>query len=358
MPLAGRYQLAPSATRWLLPRQLGWSLWQGAALGALTATGAAASQPALAVAGAMGLAAAGAFPDRLHRAAPVALATVAGAGLTGLLADTSAAVSGLQILVAGAILGAGIGWLERSSPDPWHLAQTALAGTALAGIGWWAADRLLGGLPTQPLLAALHAAIMGIMAAQVLVVAALRYRAVERIPSPSRIRATLRPVYQPPGRQAARVGRESAESAPDPELRDGLGEVAAWIYKLHWSLQSLEREMEAASPVELQQRIVRLYEEAEQSSDAFTRERRLATAAHLEQLARHHDALLVERQRLVALIDYASAYQEEARAGLVLSRLKPGDYTPLQLDDVLQRLRDHAQHQRAQQHTAREVAPL
>ena len=101
-----------------------------------------------------------------------------------------------------------------------------------------------------------------------------------------------------------------------------------------------------------------MYEEAEACTDDFTRDRRLATATHLERLAEHLDALVLERQRLIALIDYAAAYQEEARAGLVLARLKPGDYTPPRLDDVLTRLRSHSQRQLAQRATVREVAPL
>jgi hypothetical protein len=57
-------------------------------------------------------------------------------------------------------------------------------------------------------------------------------------------------------------------------------------------------------------------------------------------------------------VEYAAAYQEEARAGLVLARMKPGDYTPASLDDVLNRLRMHSHEQLVARSTAREVAHI
>jgi hypothetical protein len=353
----GRYRFADDAAETLLQRQLSWPLWQGAAFGALTAAGLATQQPALAVALSLGVAMAGTYYRQLPRVAPIAVALVVAVWVIGRLAP-SAAVSAAQILAAGAIVGAGMFSLEQTPPDRWQLVQATLAGTAAAGLGWWVAARLLGGLPAAPLLAGVHGALFGLIAGQGMLVAALRYRTVERIPSPPRIKATLKADYQPACLKAWRIDRELARSAPDPETRDGLGELAAWIYKLVWSMQMLDREIEEISDVDLQERIVDAYEKAEASDDDFIRERRIAAARHLEQLAQHRLDLILERQRLAALVDYAGAYQEEARAGLVLARLQPGDHTPARLEDVLQKLRSHSNAQIVQRRTARELAQL
>ena len=83
-----------------------------------------------------------------------------------------------------------------------------------------------------------------------------------------------------------------------------------------------------------------------------------AVAQHLEQLSIHREGLLRERSRIEAMVEYAAAYQEEARAGLVLARMQPGDYTPARLDDVLTRLRSHAQERQVARSTARELAQI
>lgn len=358
LPTLGRYHFSADATQTLLQRQLSWPAIQGITFGALTAAGVAAAQPALAVALSLGVALAGTHYRQLPRAVPVAVALVAAVWVIGQLSDALTAISGTQVLAAGAIIGAGLFGLEKERPDRWQLLQTGLAGTAAAGLGWWASTRLLGGLPTEPLLAALHAGLFGLIAGQAMLVSALRYRTVERIPSPPRIKATLKAEYQEACLKAWRVDRELERSAPDPETRDGLGEVAAWIYKLQWSMQALDREIDEIDDVDLQARIVAAYEEAESETDDFIRERRIAAARHLEQLSGHRRNLILERKRLAALVDYAGAYQEEARAGLVLARLQPGDQTPGRLDDVLHRLRSHSHAQIIQRRTARELARL
>ncbi|MEL6347710.1 MAG: hypothetical protein AAFV53_31685 [Myxococcota bacterium] len=355
LPVVGRYRFADDSTRTLMRRQISWPLWQGGVFGALTFLGLATIQPAMAVAVSLAVTVLACYPRQFSKAGPVALALVAGVWLAGTI-SASTAISGLQVLTAGALLGAGLSWLEKAPLDRWRLIQTSLAGMATAGLGWWAATRLLGGLPVEPLYAALHGALFGLLACQGMVIAALRYRTAQRIPSPHRIKATLRPDYQPPCLKAWRLDRELAAQAPDPETRDGLGEVAAWIYKLQWSLQMMDREIDEISDMDLHSRIARIYEEAEQCDDDFTRERRLAAAGHLQQLAGHRDALILERQRMAALVEYAAAYQEEARAGLVLARLQPGDYVPARLDDVLTRLRNHSQKQIAERKTVREMA--
>jgi hypothetical protein len=329
-----------------------------ATFGGLTAAGVAASHPAVSLAAAMGIALVASYYRQSLRAAPIALGLIAIVWFVGQVADASVAVAETQILAAGAIVGAGMFSLEKISLDRWHLLQTTLSGIAAAGVGWWCGTRLLGGVPVEPLQAASLAAIFGLITGLVMVVASLRYHTVERIPSPARIRVTLKPEYQTACIKAWRIDRDLEKSAPDADSRDGLGELAAWIYKLQWSMQTLDREIEAVSDIGLQARIVKAYEEAEASTDDFIRERRIATAQHLEQLSQHRDDLVLERQRLGALVEYAAAYQEEARAGLVLARLQPGEHTPARLDEVLQKLRSHSNAKDVQRRTARELARL
>jgi hypothetical protein len=311
------------------------------------------------VAGSLGLAVVAANLHRPARAALVAAATVGSFWTLSLIADSgnTAGVTGLQVLVAGAIIGAGLAWINADL-ERWQLLQTTLAGVASLGLGWWAATRLLGGMPNESVFAALHGAIFGLLASQSTVVASLRYSIAQRIPAPRKIKSSLLAPYHPPCLQAHRLDQELARHAPDREIRDGLGEVAAWIYKLQWNLQVMDQEIAAVSDMDLQQRIVRLYEEAEQTADDFIRERRIAAAQHLERLSSHRQSLLQERCRIEAMVEYAAAYQEEARAGLVLARMKPGDYTPASLDDVLNRLRMHSHEQLVARSTAREVAHI
>lgn len=361
LPTVGRYVLSDPGA--LVPRQLTWMLAQGALAAGLVVSGLSAAQPALAVAAGLAIAAALSAPRRLRVGGLTAVVAIAAVGMTELLPGTAAlaggaGVSGLQVLLAGAVVGAGAAWVDGGPVDRWRLVQSVLAGVAFTGLGWWAADRLVGGMPSTPLAAALHGAIFGLLASQTAVVAALRFRAVQRIPKPARIKSTLSERYQAPCLKARRLDDELAHHAPDADTRDGLGEVAAWIYKLQWTLQIIDREIDTISEMDLQDRIIRLYEDAELCEDDFTRERQLAAAQHLEQLTRHREGLAVERQRVAALVEYAAAYQEEARGGLILARMQPGDYVPARLDDVLGRLRAHAQERLVQRRTAREVAQL
>ncbi len=360
LPTIGRYRLPGEIGRTLLSRQVIWTACQALVSAGLAAAGLAAGQPALAVAGALSLAVIAANHHQPVRAAAVAAAALGGVWTLSLLPATTGGavgISGVQVLVAGGIIGAGLAWMNADL-DRWQLLQTTLAGVATVGLGWWASTRLLGGLPTEPLTAGLHGAIFGLLACQSTVVASLRYSVTQRIPNPRRIKATLRPDYQPPCLKAHRLDEELSAHAPDNDIRDGLGEVAAWIYKLQWNLQVMDREIEEISDMDLQTRIAQLYTDAEESPDAFITERRLAAASHLERLVSHREGLALERDRIAALVEYAAAYQEEARAGLVLARMQPGDYLPARLDDVLSRLRSHSREQLVARDTARELSRI
>jgi len=360
LPTVGRYRLSAVDGRSLLRRQLTWTACQAAAAAGLTAAGVTIGQPALAVAGSLSAAVLAIGYRSAAKAAAIAAATLGGVWTLSLFPATTGGavgINGAQVLLAGGIIGAGLAWM-RTDHNHWQIVQTTLAGVTTVGLGWWVATRLLGGLPTAPLAAGLHGALFGLLASQSIVVAALRYSVTQRIPSPRKIKAILQPRYQPTCIKAHRLDAALASHAPDDEIRDGLGEVAAWIYKLQWSLQVMDREIEAISDIDLQTRIAQLYTDAEQSDDEFVVERCVAAAQHLETLRSHREGLTQERSRIAALVEYAAAYQEEARAGLVLARMQPGDYIPARLDDVLGRLRAHAQEQRAARDTARELTRL
>ena len=89
--------------------------------------------------------------------------------------------------------------------------------------------------------------------------------------------------------------------------------------------------------------------------DSFSRDRHLATAAHLRRLLDHRDKLQLELQRTESLVAYALAFLEEARAGLALAKQLPGEAIPNRLSDVLEHLRGQALAGDARRQTAREV---
>ena len=173
LPTVGRYRFPEDASRSLLSRQLLWTAAQGTGAAAIAAAGVAASAPALMVAGSLGLAVLAANLRRPLQAAAVAASTLGGVWSLSLFVDgaSSGGIAGLQILLAGAVIGAGLAWMSADI-DRWQLLQTTLAGVATVGVGWWAATRLLGGLPADPLYAGLHGAVFGLLASQSTVVAA------------------------------------------------------------------------------------------------------------------------------------------------------------------------------------------
>ena len=69
-------------------------------------------------------------------------------------------------------------------------------------------------------------------------------------------------------------------------------------------------------------------------------------------------AIQTERQRTEALVDYALAFLEEARAGLAIARELPGEASPDRLPEVLGRLRDHATEGDVRRRTNREMGKI
>lgn len=358
---SGRYRVDEELKAGLPGRQLAWTAWSALALSVASAAGLLSSHPAIVVSLALALGAWASRPRQLLRGAGVAAATLGAVLLVGLLegqAGSSTLLSGAQVLTAGAVAGLGASLLDRPTADRWRRVQGGLGGAAGAGLGWWAATTLVGPPGEGALTGALQGAALGLLGSQALLAGAMQWKATDRIPSPSRIRAALAPAYQPPCLRAWQLDQGFEKQAPDPDTRDGLGEVAAWIFRLQWTGMALDREIAALEGEGLGRRRDALDERAASAADEFTRDRLQATARHLEQLARHRDTLALERERTAALAEYASAYLEEARAGLALARVLPGEHVPDRLGDVLGRLRSHAAASDARRRTARELGEL
>lgn len=340
----GRLALAPAVAPQLGRRMLTWTLWQTAAWLGLAALGLGAVvwAPALAVA----LAACATRPRHL----PLAVFVVPVAVLAVWLADLA---SFPAWTAAGLTAGLAAAWLELGRRPLWRLANAALAGAALFPVAVSLQRVLADALPA----ALSPVSILAASAVQALVVAvvAVDWRAVARIPSPRRIRATLAPRYQEPCLKAWEHDRIVRGMAPDRETREGLGEVAAWVYRLSLALQEQDQELSILAGEGIGERVEAARAAVQATDDAYTRDRRQATLRHLELMERHRDALALERQRTESLLDYALATLSEARAGLAFSRKGSGHPAPEGLDQVLARLRAHATEEAVRRDTAREL---
>lgn len=347
LPRSVRATLPEGAPRRVLFRALGWALAQGLVTLALTrVTG---LPPALGFGLALG---AGLLASQLPR-----LAALPAAALVAGLAWAASGLGLSPILTAGAAAGTLAVALAQGAGGGRAL-QGAFAGAAAAGLGARLAAELLAPLAPGLAQAGLEGAITGLLAAQGLWVAAIRWIASDRLPSRAAIDRTLPAELREPCYRALALDRALAAQTPDPDTRDGLGEVAAWVYRLSWTLAALGRELGALEPERVEARLAEAKKSAEEASDPLTREPREATARHLEQLVQHRDALRLEQQRTSALIEYALAFLEQARAGLALARVRPGEGMPERLGDVLDRLRSQTAEGDARRRTARQLTPL
>lgn len=375
VPQAGRYALPGPARGRLGRQQRAWGVGQALALTGALLLPVGQQWADLSWALALGVGVAGALLPDAGKAAGAAAAVLAGVLLAGLAADGSATasilvapelaagfttrgLSGVQVLAGGALAGGSLAWLDGGPRQAPRVVQVALAGAATAGLGWWAAQALVPTSWSAVPQALGQAGTAALVMSQVPLFSTLRYRSSDRIPAPHRLKARLQAAYRAPCLQAWRLDRELAREAPDPDTRDGLGEVAAWVYRLQVTLQRLDAEIEAIDARPLATRIADLEHEARAEADPFTAERKAATVGHLRQLQRHRDALAEERGRTAALVDYAGAFLEEARAGLALARLQPDAHAPGALQDVLTRLRTHGAEREARRRSARELAAV
>lgn len=328
-------------------RQGSWVGAQMVVAAAVAAVGLWAVQPELALSAAIGAGAGVVHPKRLWALPLVVLAVVA----AGMLCT---AYQVPAVIGAGAMAGALSTWLLPHRTDWLDHLNGALGTLAGSSLGLWAATALIPSSMPVVISAIMTAGIVGLVGSQGLLPAAIRYDNGPELPTASQIKAELKLRYRPPVLRALDLHEAARKHAPDRDTRRGLAEVATWVYRLQLTRQTLDDEAEAIDPIAIRERID-AYENLGPEADAFTRDRRLATAQHLSRLLQHRDAIETEIGRNEALVDYALAFLEEARAGLAVARTLPGDTMPERLDEVLTRLRDHAEEGDARRQSAREL---
>ena len=331
-----------------LPARQG--LWVGTQMVVAAAVGSLglwAAHPELALSAAIGAGAGMVDPKRLW-AMPLVVAAVVLAGMVCTAYQIPAVIG------AGAMAGVLSTWLLPHRTDWLDHLNGGLATLAGSSLGLWAATALLPSSVPVVISAIATAGIVGLVGSQGLLPAAIRYDNGPELPTPSEIRASLHLRYRPLVLRAVELHDAALVHAPDRDTRCGLAEVATWVYRLQLTRQTLDAEAEAIDPIAIRQRIDS-YQNLGPDADPFTRDRRLATAEHLNRLLDHRSAIDVEIGRNEALVDYALAFLEEARAGLAVARQLPGETMPERLDEVLTRLREHAEDGDARRQSAREV---
>ncbi len=334
--------LVPELSRaeWqLLAREwLAWSAWSACAVLVLAAVPAwdrvpHAQEVGVGVVVALGLWAA-------HPRSP--WAPVAGVVV---VAGTVGAALGLGLSPAWVAGGLAAGMAGKLCGSARHaLLQAVLAGLVGVGLAVVTA-RSMGWVP--------YGSLIGAGAACGLLPLRLSWRPVP--PPEKRIRKTLAVTWREPALRGSRLHGELIAQRPPPVARRGLSEVACWVYRLALTLQRLEHEALALPENEVHQRLEALLEEVENADDLFLRERRLATVGHYRHVLDQVGQVQLELQRLRSLQEYALAYLEEARLGLVLARTIPGTAIPDRLDEVLGRLRTDASEARVLRRTRQEI---
>lgn len=261
------------------------------------------------------------------------------------------------VIGAGAAAGALATWLLPHRTDWVDLLNGALGGLAGSSLGLWAAASLLPVTLPASVAAVLTTAIVAIVGSQGLLPAALRFDQEPQIPTIRKVQRGLKVMYRPHVFRALELYKSAAHQAPDVETRRGLAEVATWVFRLQLTRQAHDAELNNIDPGSVQARIDKNRDNPP-DLDEFTRERRLATVAHLERLLEHREQIELEARRNEALVDYALAFLEEARAGLAVARRLPGETLPDRLPEVLERLRSQAREGDARRRTARELSAL
>lgn len=246
-------------------------------------------------------------------------------------------------MMAGLLVGRnGLGRLEAM-----------LTGGIFAALFQWIGGHME--MAQHPMTGWMLMGLLAISAPMSLVPAALQFLPLSRAPNPSRVASTLQPPYRQPCNRAWQLDQELDRSAPDRPMREGLGEVGLWIYRLAQTLQTLDQDIARINPEEITARRDALLAEAASGDDTFIRDRHQGTARHLDRLLDHRVSLVRERARTASLQEYALAYLEEARAGIAVARILPGERTPEQLGVVLEKLRNHAAEGGARRQAAREL---
>ncbi|MBX2803862.1 MAG: hypothetical protein KTR31_39670 [Myxococcales bacterium] len=307
-------------------------------------------QPEIALTLTIAVGAALVHPRKLW-AAPLVAAGVTLAGLLFFLLQAPAVIG------AGAMAGALATWMVPQRTDWVDSLNGALGGLAGSSIGLWVATSLIPAALPVSIAAALTAGTVALVGSQGLLPAALRFDHQPQLPSIREIQRALKVAYRPPVFRAIDLYKNSQAQAPDHETRKGMAEVATWVFRLQVTLQTLDMELAQIDPEQVRNRISQ-NRDLPPETDDFTRDRRNATAHHLERLLDHREVIAVERRRTDALVDYALAFLEEARAGLAVARRLPGEAVPDRLPEVLDRLRNQAKEGDARRRTARELDHL
>lgn len=352
LPRARRAVMPEGTAATVLKRQAVWSLTAALIAGGTLALWEPPAWAALGLPVGLGLMLA--YLPRPGQGLRAALGVLAASAMAATL-DLSA------VWIVGAAAGFGAASLVALPSLPTRALHGALAGGAGSSLLVFAALDPILSLPwptSVSVQVAIGTFLVSLGASQALWATHLKWSSADRVPSPAQIRATLSAEHQEACIRAWNLDQALAAKAPDAETRDGLGEVAAWVYRLSWVMQALGRELAALDPEKLDSRVETARASMERADDALTREPRAATVRHLEQLAAHRDALILERQRTSALIEYALAFLEQARAGLALARVRPGEGMPERLGDVLDRLRTQTVEGDARRATARQLTPL
>jgi hypothetical protein len=318
-----------------LPRHAAlWVVGQVTVAGLCLVTGLWATHPEIALTLCIAAGAGLASPFKLW-AAPLVAGGVTATGLFFTMAEWPAVIG------AGAAAGALVAWTLPWRTDWLDSVNAALGTLTGSSIGLFAAAGLVPEALPAGLATLLTAAIVGLVGSAGLIPVAIRFDQHPNLPSRRRVQKTLRVAYRPPVYRALDLFAACRKQSSEADTRQGLAEVATWVYRLQITLQTLDMELGVIDPSDIEQRIARCTND--EAQDTFTRERRLATAAHLERLLQHRSAIEVERGRTEAMVDYALAFLEEARAGLAVARELPGEAIPDRLPEVLGRLRTQAQ---------------
>lgn len=337
-----------SVMRQLPSRQLGWASLSAVTAGVMTWFFPAIG-PEIILAVAMGVGVAAVYRGGHWWSAPVAAASVAFAGL---------AVHVVQwpvVLGAGLLAGAMTVWMMPVAMQWFDYLHSALATMSGAAFGLWLAVDLIPATSDPTVQAAVSAAIVALAAAQGMILPSW-FADNPRAPSDKEVRHRLPPAYSAPVVEAWTLYRGASKRSPDVATRRGLHEVASWVQELCDARQDLDEEINAIDTDAIAGRIES--HEILNSTDPFTRERGAATVTHLRRLLGHRQTLTIESQRAGALVSYAVAFLEEARAGLAIGRHLPGEAAPARLHEVLGRLRAHSAAGTARRQTEREMVAL
>jgi len=331
-------------------RQATWIGAQVVATLATVAVGLWTTHPELALTFGLAVGASAVNPKKLW-ASPLVIAAVSMVGLFFYIQEWPAVIG------AGAAAGAFASWLQPQRTDWLDHVHGALGVLTGSSLGLWAATTLVPAALPAAIVAGCTALLVGLVGSQGMLPVAYRYDQHPPLPTARQIRRLLRVAYRRPVFKAVELFRGCQISAPDADTRRGMAEVATWVFRLQQTMQTLERELESIDPTDIAQRIAAC-ENLPADADPFTRERRKATASHLNRLLDHRKAIDTERGRTDALVDYALAFLEEARAGLAVARELPGEAAPDRLPEVLDRLRSQAKEGDARRRTAREMSTM